>query len=573
MLFRKLINLKSSTFVLTTLCSSLLWAVEAPVFIGLRHNIPKAIRLEITPKGQVLFQQKLSSVLGNLAVSLDEGYFPSQTIHSDKDIDLDEVAKTQPEAVAMYRQISTLLTQWLTGFSLNPSRPAIEVGDSGYIASFSKFGLVTDTKLMKQLGFQNGAILAVELEINELTLATNSIKAWDMNNEFLGNVSLEDVTIKAGTPENKIKVRLPFYVRMTSEGLLDFQVLDIEQNIDQTDISIAYKKLLTPQMGVIVNGKTYYMNNKELEKYVENQVPVIIEKVREHIGDFAKKQLPDILNQKVKEKVSGKIEQIQSLDAPGAEANDTRPPLIMGITLSELNLQDSLNIGLDAFIEDSVNPRSNVAPLMGSRGPVLMNALPKSSYDLALSIDRLLINRIMQLSFERRNFEKISQSDGTSLKLTTPPLFDYVQAPPGTIAKPDESFFKLNVSIETQPDSMFLDKTIVVNIDIIAKMRPSKTAKGFEIVLYKIDTGSLKMDKAYLSFAGKMVEGLVYKGIRDHMNKICAGWLIKEEVLSGTLPLPPEIMGIQTDLVKLTMEKNGFLVVYLNYAASNGVAK
>lgn len=563
------------TLLLALTCSSAR-AVDAPIFVGERHNIPKAVRVEITPRGQKLFESKLNSILGNLGVSLEEGYFPAQTINSEKPIDMDELEKSQPEAIKMYKQVKDMLSQWLMGFSLNPHQPAIQIGESGYVAKFSRFGLVTDQKLMDQLGYRDGAVLAIELEIDSVTMGTSAIKAWDPANAFLGEVQLQDVSISAQKANDKIKIRLPFYVRMNASGLLEFQALEVSQNLDQADITLNYKKLLVPQMGVIINGKTFYMNNEQLEKFVQSQIPTVLEKVREHIGKFAKEQMPQLLNEKAKEKLAGKIEQIQNMEAPGTEPGDRRPPLIWGMTLTELKMRDSLNVALDAFVEDPVNPQSRVAANIGSRGNASINALNKSLYDMGLALDRGMINRVMQLAFQRKNFEKIPQSDGSSLKLVASPTIDYTPMPAGVAVKANETFFKLHVSVETQPDSMWLKDTIVISFDIVTKIRPVKTGKGMELVLYKIDTNSVDMDPSYLSFGGRLFKGKVYEGLKEELAKRSAPWTKKDEVLSGSLPLPPEILGIQTELVQVNMEQTGHLVLYLNFntgKTGNGVAK
>lgn len=554
------------------LLSSMAIANDAPVYLGKKSYLKNAIQIEITPRGQKLFETRLNAILGNLGVSLEEGYFPTQLIQSDKDIDINELGKSQPEAVATYNQVREFMTQWLTGFSLNPHRPTIEIGDSGYFAKFSKFGLVTDQALMDQLGLRDGAVLAIDLEIDNFSMGANSIKAWDQGNEFLGQIEMQDIAITAQNPLEKIKIRLPFHVQMNSVGGLNFKALEVQQNLDRADIRLSYKNLILPQMGVVINGKTFLVNSDKIQKFAETQIPTIIEKVREHINGFAKDQLPALLNEKAAEKLSGRIEQIQDMEAPGTEPNDRRPPLIWGMSLTNLSLNQSLKIKLDAFVEDTVNISQNIRNA-GASGPVSMNSMDRNRYDMGLSVDRGLFNRVMYLSFQRRNFDRIVQSDGSVLKLVAPPVFDYAPTPNGVAKKPEETFFKLRVAIETQPDSMWLKKTIVVHFDIIGKMRPMKTGKGVELVLYKIDTDSLHMDSSYLSIAGRLVKGKVYEGLKEKLQEISNPWMKKEELLPGTLPLPPEILGIQTEIVQLNMEQNGHLVLYLNFLNNQGVTK
>ena len=112
--------------------------------ISQKHLMKDAVHVQITPRGQKIFDTNLTNILGNLGINLDEGYFPSQSFAMDKPINVDDYQKSNPEAVQMFKQVRDLMTKWFVGFSLNNPRPALDIGESGYTASFSRFGLVTD---------------------------------------------------------------------------------------------------------------------------------------------------------------------------------------------------------------------------------------------------------------------------------------------------------------------------------------------------------------------------------------------------------------------------------------------
>nr|BFD60105.1 hypothetical protein CKG001_22120 [Bdellovibrio sp. CKG001]BFD63510.1 hypothetical protein BdHM001_21910 [Bdellovibrio sp. HM001] len=534
--------------------------------IANKHLLKNAVRVQVTQRGMKYFDNRLSEILGNLGVKLDEGYFPAMTYTFEKPLKPEDIMASNPEMVKMYNQVRGLLTQWLVGFSMNDHQPQIEIGESGYIAQFSRFGLVTDERLMDSLGKRDGAILAIELEVKKMTLATKSVVAWDTQNEFLGKIGFEDVSLEAGDKEIPLRIRIPFYIRMNAYGTLDFEALEIDNNFDKTSLALQYKKLLVPTFAIEVNGKKFYLNNAEIEKLFAAQAPMILEKVRENIGEFARKQLPEMLNQKAKEFLKGPLEQVQDMAAPGQEPTDTRPAFKWGLQLQNLNLKKSLNIDLTTYVEDPVNSRS--APVAGhaSRGAPSFGAVAQENYDIGLSVDRSLINRVLQLAFERRNFEQIKQSDGSVLKLVATPLIDYVKTPAGVALKPTETFVKLRVSVEIKPGSMFLKNIIVVDFDIIAKLRQLEDKSGMQLLLHSIDTDSMYLDDKYISMAGKLFKGKVRDGVKDELKKRSANWRKTEESLPGGLPLPPQILGIKLDINRVMMDPNGHLVMYLDYA-------
>ncbi|MFP5520132.1 MAG: hypothetical protein ACLGGX_09530 [Bdellovibrionia bacterium] len=541
------------------------WAVEQ-VYIGEKHIMPKAVKLAITPRGQKYFETRLSNVLGNLGVNFEEGYFPTQRIAADKDIDLDELERKQPEAVRMFKQVRTLLTQYLTGFALDNHRPAVEIGDSGYIAKFKKFGLLTDQALMDSLGKREGAVLAVELEITKLKIDSSYVKAWDLNNEFLGQVGLEGVQIEAGSDEQPLKLRLPFYVRIDSQNRLEFTALKVEQNVDLAPVDLNYKNLIIPKVGVIINDKTYYLNNEEVEKYLRSQLPTILLEVRKHIKQFAETQLPDLLNKKAKEQLQGALEQVQDMEAPGTEPGDRRPMLKWGLILKQMDLKNSLNIQLDAYVEDPVNPRSTLVASHAAKGEVQFNSMPAQQYDIALSIDRALINRVMNLSFQRKNFENIKTCDGTQLRLVETPVMDYAAPPANAPKNNKESYMKLKLAVEADPGTMFLKDKVVVTFDLLTKLRQRAQKDGIELVMHSIDLDTVYLDPKYYSFLGSLFKNKVLAEVKKTLSQgtqSCGN--NAESMIPGSLPLPPEILGLKLDINKLQVDPSGHLVMYLNY--------
>lgn len=559
-------NFKIIIPLLLTLQGIHAYAVDGTLSVQDKHLLPKAVQVQITQRGMKLFDSQLGQIMGNLGIKLDEGYFPAMTYTFDKDINPNDFAQSNPDAVKTYNQVRDMLTHWLVGFSLNNPRPTIEIGESGYVASFSRFALVTDEPLMRALGKVDGAVLAIELEIKHLTIGTSSVTVWDTKNKFLGKVGLEEASLTAGDGKVPLKIRLPFYIRTNAYGLLEFQALEVSNNLDTTPVTLQYKKLLIPTFAVEINGQKFFLNNSEVDKLLNEQAPNILNKIRENLGDFAHNKLPALLNQKAKQFLSGSLEQVQPMVPPGKEANDHRPDFKWGLVLEKINLKNSLNVDLTAYAEDPVNPKSAPRKVDGARGAPKWGLLTQDKYDIGLSLDRGLINRILQLAYERKNFEQIKMTDGSTLKLKSTPLIDYVNPPTGVAIRASETFVKLHVSVETAPNSIFLKDTIIIEFDIIAKLRQMADKGGMQLILYTIDADSLKMDDSYLSLPGRLVKNKVREGVKDKLRKQCATWKTKEEAIPGSLPLPPEILGIKLDINRVIMDPNGHLVMYLDYA-------
>lgn len=535
-----------------------------------KHMLPGAIEIQITARGQKYFETKLSDVLGNVGLSFNEGFFPAQKIETKNSIALDKVSD-DPETKKLVKTVRSMLEKWLIGFSLKDIRPAFEIGDTGYIAEFSRFAIVTDQDLMTKLGYRDGAVLAVELGVKSLKVSTSRIRAYDMNNKFLGKVGFDEAELEAGSVKNPVKIRVPFYIRINARGELEFNTLQASNNLDKVDIGFKYKKMLIPKIAIEIDGNRFEFNQDELRREFDNRLPEVLVQVRGYLSQFISEDLPKLLNEKAKGFLSGSLEEINRMEPPGAE-DPKETPLLWGLKVEKINLNKSLNISLAAFVEDQKNAKSLPKAADKSRGRPNFNALAPTDYDVVMSLDRAMVNRILQLSFERKLFEKIDMGDGETLRLTMAPTVDWTAQPHGTVVKNSEAFLKLKAKVQVPKgsvkgfDKIALQDKFEVSFDIIAKLRKVPYNTGVQVVLYSVDPKSVVVDEKYISWIGGLFKGKVVDGVREKLMETAKAWKTKETVIPGTLPLPPEILGIKLDIEKMNFDQKGHIVMYLKYA-------
>ena len=178
----------------------------------------------------------------------------------------------------------------------------------------------------------------------------------------------------------------------------------------------------------------------------------------------------------------------------------------------------------------------------------------------------------LQLSYNRKNFEKIELQDKTHLALRDVPRIDYAKPPIGAPKNSGLTYLKLHLVVEQEiPDGSFedwfLNDKIVVAFDVLAKLQQVSDKSGLEIVLVSIDTDSATMDTKYLSFLGRIFSGKVMNGVKDKLKKTSAKWVTGNEKIPGKLEFPPQVLGLKMDIVQLVMDPAGQLVMYLNFAS------
>jgi hypothetical protein len=588
---KRLVSLTNMSLACIVLCAQGSFARETIPFQDTRRYIPQAIQIQITPRGMSFFENRLLDVLSLYGVGLEAGYVPEINFEAHRPVSLEPSGRLGEQG-ALILQTKALLQKWLVGFSLKEIRPGIQITDTLYEAEFERFALLAEPEVLKSLGKSSGAVLAIEMSVKDLTVKSDRVRAFDLNNRFLGEVGLDGLEVKVGATQERLKLRLPFYVTINSEGQLHFEALKLESNLDEVSISMNYKNLIVPKIALEINGQRFVFNEDELQKEFESRLPDILVELRKKLSEFGQKELPQFLNDKAREFLNGSLEEVQFMDPPGSESPDPNP-FVWGMRVAQINQNPSLNIKLDSFVEDPLLQRhASLNPRLGSRGPVQFNQLPTTNYDIALSVDRGMINRVLEHSFRRRLFEKISMGAETDpktcrelprkpgqkekfLRLTQVPAIDYVQyaAPAGLTA--DQTFLKLNTRVQVPPGTVTgikkaaLNDNFEISMELIAKLRPSLQGKGLDILFYDINRNSIHLDESYLTVLGKLMKDKVLSGIRDELAATARCWKIKENSISGTLPLPPEILGIDLGIQKLTMDPAGHIVMYMNYKQQN----
>lgn len=553
-----------------------------------KHIIPKAIQVQITKRGGKIFDQKLGSLLYNLGISFDEAYFDPFKWESKVAYDFEKlnIPASQKEILLSVRNV---LRNWFH-FPFKDVKPALQIGKSGYQATLNRFAIVGDEALLRKLGKTDGAVLVLELEVKELNMATESIKLYDLNNPFLGEVGLNGAQMKVAGGAVPLKIRLPFYTRINSDGVPEFEAVGIEQNFDKVDMELKYQKLLTPKIQLTINGVTRDMDKSELEQQLVDLIPKGLVEVRKYLSDFASKDLPRLLNTKAREQLVKAVEETKPLDPPGAT---TPNPVALqwGLQLKSVRQNEGLFITLDTFVEDPLNPLSKLVAGSNAFAPAEMTTLPKDQFDIGLGIDRGMINRMLQLSFERKLFEKIpldgqgnkkssciqknvstqelSDTSGKFLRLLSQPTI--VAADWRTLPKPNwgETFAKIHLNVQVPQGTVsgiqewVLSDKFYVQFDIIVKLK-NIDKSGLVIQLWDVDANSIQLDEKFLTFLGRMFKGKVIKSMKEEFASMAEQWRCESTAIPGAIPIP-EIFGIKFKVKHLVMESQGQLVLYLEY--------
>jgi|GEM_PF-1260992 hypothetical protein len=537
----------------------------------------RSVQVQISPRGQKIYAHNLLQILTNLGVVINENYFPAFNYKSDQPISIDEMAKNKPEQFQMIKTTRDFVARGFKGIEIGDFKPAIRLGPSEYIAEFERLAIVTDSALMKKIGRTEGAVLSLEVSIAQLRAQSTDIRINDEANPWLGEIGLLNPVLKIGTKETPLVARLPFYVRVSENGELLFEVLDVEANLGSVPIEVAYRKLLLPsfELRVVGQDRTYQISleDKEFKKIVDEQIPTGLKLVRDYAQQYLKTELPKLLNQKVKEALKGELEEIQSFPAAGTLPSDTRPPLSLGLKLVDFKLKDSnLSVGLSSFIEDTSQVNAPATALWknsGARGEPVFNHLNPKDYDFAISVDRVIFNRMIHLSFNRKNFKALETCPGNpKIELLNAPSIDAVKFTSSSDPLSASISIHMHAQIDTPPEQSSgllapIKDKFRLSMIYNAKVRPvSPGSTKLGIYPESVDPESVVIDETSLTWVGRLAKAKVLKEV---IKVLSSEGSCGTGAPIGEFELINSLWGFPVEYVKIKMESQGQLMLYMNY--------
>jgi hypothetical protein len=275
------------------------------------------------------------------------------------------------------------------------------------------------------------------------------------------------------------------------------------------------------------------------------------------------------VNDAIKKSLPTQIEDINFMVPPGAPANSNDPGFVWGLTVNKLGLgAQVVGIGLNGFVEDPRNASVPLDPQLAARGPVSLAGSDPTKYDLALVINRGMINRILQLSGKRGYFNEIETKPGQKLKMIAAPQIDVDPATAGKDVM--EPVVRIRIGLASPVTGLkrtLINGEVKFYVDAVARLVQLPGEKTMRVRLDTIDGQSLNVVEDSLTLLGRtLFKGAVEDGIRSELQAATADWGKKPQILPGDLPLPPEVLGQTFKVVSQRMDKNGYLVMFLNFA-------
>jgi len=527
--------------------------------------ITNAVGVFFSPRGQSYFRNNLEDLLYRNGWVIGQGHFPEGwKWEATEPLPLEHLPAEMSSYQPIIHTVRDTLTRWLVGFEFKDPLLSLSLTEASYQIAFQRLGLKADYDGLRKLGIDHAVLVNLEIAISDLQLKAGKIRLKDGNNPFLGEIGMDKAIITLSKKSPPIKLRVPFVLELNQHSGLKVTVLPVMSNLEATTLSTGFASpMVLPKLEIIVNGKRMPLNYKTVEADFRKQLPKLFLMAQDLLKEKLETTLPATLTSFLQAKIDEKateLTEVSELDPPGLENANPKDRFRFGMVPEEVeHTKDYLFLGISAFITDpKVSPYgASIAPKETASGSPEIHPTDPEGYDIAFAINQGLLNRALELSFNRGYYDKVSSGPSSSVRLLEPPRFQFESDP---ASKSGRIRLRLNIRKKVSGwDLIAVEGHLNVAFDMIIRMEKNKKG-GLDFLMEKIDTDSVVVDGSTSRFG--FLRGKVMAAVWDEVREKNAALKITPEMAKENFPIPSSLIGLPLAMTAMEVLSNGYLVVY-----------
>lgn len=546
-----------------------------------KNLVESAIGIYLTKRGQKYFAENLSDLLFRQGFSIEDGGFEGWSYQAKEPLVLDRLPVKFGPFQGTLGQVRDILKKWVIGPKiLNDPLLSAELKEIHYELEFDRFGIHVDTERSAQRNDGKSVVLTFELDAKKGRVLAETLRAEDLANPFLkvfganrlwlgfdkASSAAEFSARELGAKPQPLKVTVPILFEVDEQKSLHYRVLDLQSNFSQVEFDAGFDRpLLLPKASLIVNRKEMPVNQTKIEDLLLKHKGRMLKALQLYLEEYAEENVPRIVNDLIQKNTPEGLWETNQMDPPGAPVpgpGEAPPEKFTWSMRPEAIrvLPEYLNVALGVSINDP--SRSRQSPYFGRREGAAwpaLNLIQPSEYDIALSLNLDLINRLLQLSFERGYFDDIVLDSGASLKIVNVPHF---------VVDPKLASDRAKLHIRAAQKVKGFQKVAVrspLEFEADIEVKLVRTEEGaLAVELARIDEHSITVDDRYIKMGlfRSAVLGSVHRKVRAANQSLAA----KPKRLVDQLPIPQELAGVPIRIKAFQSDRNGHLVIYVEYA-------
>jgi hypothetical protein len=522
-------------------------------------TIPHAVGLYFSEEGQRYFSNNLDQVIRRNGINLDSITVPNQR-HQTGQKTIAELFPTNPAMVRLVTQVKTNFARFFRSHEIvlkNKHDFVVTAEDIEVLTDWSRLGLDFD----RANSVNNEVAFNLILQLNSFQLKVSKVRAEDLIHSFFEQIGANNINFSFGHTQTSepLRITIPFKVKVNTNGSLSFRVSEPQTNLTDVRFVLDYNRpLLLPRIEIIVNGTRGYVRLDEVERTLRSKHNELIDGLKKTALEYLDSKFGETVDTILTEKANANFNTrnyMLPLGAPNPRVSKmyyTIKPAFLGYR------ENYLYFGLNSFISDPKEVGSSALDdrHTGTWG-AQVRTLDAQDFDVAMSLNQGMINRLLQLSRKRGYYNTISTASGVTYSLVEQPMFALAGRVPGTDIPPA---LKLKILYNVDGfSSMAVNNPIQIEFELKVKT----VIKNGKVQLI---TDGVNSESVYVPRSAARWEFLWPKVLSSAREQLTAmNNDLKGIMLSDNLPLPTDILGFPMTLTKTSIDPNGNIMIFMNY--------
>ena len=398
-----------------------------------------------------------------------------------------------------------------------------------------------------------------------LKMFVEKIRAKDHVHPWLNEVGVDGFNVELDSQDgDEFLLEVPATVDLLPNGGLKIQVQEIQSNILDVALKGSWRSpMLLPKVKISVNGHEAILDGSRIEASLKHEVQKILSTLQKKVDEFIKtegtEQLGSLLNESLGKGFSEVIS-VAPIGAPKPKDDELPPepvnPYIFGLKLSELNFEgDYFHLGIDGFVDDpqQISKNRDLDPKHIALKKPSQELLSADDFNVAISLNKGFINRMLQLSTFRGYFNSIELENSPDLRLVGMPYI-FTQ-------KNRRGNYEIRLQMTTRYTVTGMSKVFVRNpiqISFSIVLDVVEENGKMKLLIDRIDPNSAFIHSRFIrAFAGK-----VRSKARDTLRELNGS--LRGFVLGDDLPIPEKMAGIPLVYKSYTADEHGNILLYID---------
>ncbi|MBC7690669.1 MAG: hypothetical protein H7222_02785 [Methylotenera sp.] len=535
-----------------------------PLSAGDNLVIKDAVGVYITPRGQNYFKNNLEDLLFRNGIALTEGQFDKFVYTAPKALTLDDLPPQYRPYRKSLEEVRDSLHRWLMNSTIHDPLFRVTVLGTEYALKFKTLGVTIDPKAAEHYGIKHGIVVVAHVAIPKLNISVPKVRVQDLHNEFLNKkLGLTDFWAEIKDNSTPLTLEMPVHIDIV-DGKVTLNALSFKTNLDVVTTRFGFSKLLLPDVTIRINDKVMTLDPDEVKADIMRNQGGLMKMLKTYLKEYAANNLTTLVNQEASKVLQKGLDEVTEFDPPGGPT-PTKPEDRFKLRVSPQEVHytnQTLFLGVNGEVIDPKAHRDTpFTPVKPASNKPQLGSVSANSYDLALVLNQNLINRVVQMSYQRGYFDQVKLADGSFVKVITTPVFQFDQ-------EVSRDHAKLHVKVEqTIPcgyERIALKEHVRLEFDIQVRLKSSGGVP--KLILEKVDISTVKVDTSSFSALARNLpplRALVFSKINKMLADANTGYARSEEVL-GVLPLP-SILGLPFTVKELHSDISGSIILYLEY--------